>query len=116
MDLHFCRECNNILYPKEDPDQHILYLSCRNCEHFEDSPSNIIFQKYSQQAVESTMSAHSKDLATDKTLPRTNRVNCLKCNKKNAVYFQTKDRQEEALTIHFVCCECDHLWSNNKMY
>ncbi|KAM0674156.1 hypothetical protein GVAV_002229 [Gurleya vavrai] len=117
MDLHFCSECNNILYPKEDKDQQILFLSCRNCEHIEEAKSPVISQiKISQQAKGSTISSHSKDLATDKTLPRTDLKKCPKCGKSNAVYFQTKDRQEEALEIHFVCCECDTMWSSNKMF
>ncbi|KAH7573488.1 hypothetical protein JRO89_XS03G0157800 [Xanthoceras sorbifolium] len=31
--MKFCRECNNILYPKEDKDQKILLYACRNCDH-----------------------------------------------------------------------------------
>ncbi|KAG5559831.1 hypothetical protein RHGRI_003204 [Rhododendron griersonianum] len=31
--MKFCRECNNILYPKEDKEQKILLYACRNCDH-----------------------------------------------------------------------------------
>ncbi|PWZ28491.1 DNA-directed RNA polymerases II, IV and V subunit 9A [Zea mays] len=31
--MKFCRECNNILYPKEDRDRRTLFFACRNCEH-----------------------------------------------------------------------------------
>ncbi|KAM0684940.1 hypothetical protein COBT_003851, partial [Conglomerata obtusa] len=85
MELHFCKECNNILYPKEDRDQQVLYLTCRNCEHFEEATSNLIAHiKLSQQAKGSTMSSHSRDLATDKTLPRTNLKKCPGCGQNNA--------------------------------
>ncbi|XP_022546769.1 DNA-directed RNA polymerase II subunit RPB9-like isoform X2 [Brassica napus] len=31
--MKFCRECNNILYPKEDKEQKILRYACRNCDY-----------------------------------------------------------------------------------
>ncbi|TVU23579.1 hypothetical protein EJB05_25953, partial [Eragrostis curvula] len=31
--MKFCRECNNILYPKEDRANKILLFACRNCDH-----------------------------------------------------------------------------------
>ncbi|KAG6582179.1 DNA-directed RNA polymerases II, IV and V subunit 9A, partial [Cucurbita argyrosperma subsp. argyrosperma] len=31
--MKFCRECNDILYPKEDRDEKILLYACRNCDH-----------------------------------------------------------------------------------
>lgn len=116
MTIVFCKECNNMLYPKEDKDQKTLFLTCRNCEHFEESKSNIICDMKFSKNKESTLSSLNKDLVQDKTLPRTNKVHCKGCNGNEAVYFQTKDRQEEVLEIHFVCCYCHEMWSANKMY
>ncbi|KAF7051466.1 hypothetical protein CFC21_059701, partial [Triticum aestivum] len=31
--MKFCRECNNILYPKEEKERKLLLFACRNCEH-----------------------------------------------------------------------------------
>ncbi|KAL6535693.1 DNA-directed RNA polymerases II, IV and V subunit 9A [Orobanche minor] len=31
--MKFCRECNNILYPKEEKEKKILLYACRNCDH-----------------------------------------------------------------------------------
>ncbi|KAK8936919.1 hypothetical protein KSP39_PZI012828 [Platanthera zijinensis] len=31
--MKFCRECNNILYPKEDRERKILLYACCNCDH-----------------------------------------------------------------------------------
>ncbi|KAG2330319.1 hypothetical protein Bca52824_001499 [Brassica carinata] len=33
--MKFCRECNNILYPKEDKEQKILRYACRNYDYQE---------------------------------------------------------------------------------
>lgn len=115
MDISFCKECHNMLYPKEDKQQQTQFMSCRTCEYFEPSKTHIITHIKINHSSMTTMSSLSKDLVCDKTLPRTNVVICPKCNSSEAVYFQTKDRQEEALTIYFVCCVCETMWANNKM-
>ncbi|CAM8905623.1 unnamed protein product [Rhodiola kirilowii] len=40
--MKFCRECNNILYPKEDKEQKILLYGCRNCDHQEVASDNCV--------------------------------------------------------------------------
>ncbi|EJW01577.1 hypothetical protein EDEG_03862 [Edhazardia aedis USNM 41457] len=118
MEIRFCQDCNNILYPKEDPSQRLLYLACRTCDYTIECPSNIVYvyRSDSSTAKAVTISADPVDLANDKTLARTNRICCEKCGNNEAVYFQTKDRQEEvALSIYFVCRKCYNLWSANKM-
>jgi len=53
----------------------------------------------------------SNDLPGDPTLPRAN-VRCAKCGHKEAVYFQISGRENEAMTLFFVCCgpNCGHKW------
>lgn len=31
--LHFCQECNNLLYPKADPQRRIMVYGCRICQY-----------------------------------------------------------------------------------
>jgi DNA-directed RNA polymerase II subunit RPB9 len=113
MNQEFCRECNNMLYPKEEKQERQLYMACRNCEHFEEAVSNrVYFNRISVDRKEASLSTLSKDLAKDPTLPRSRRAECPKCKTKEAAYFQTRDRQQDvALTIYFVCCSCFHIWS-----
>lgn len=33
--LHFCQECNNLLYPKADPQRRIMVYGCRICQYDE---------------------------------------------------------------------------------
>ena len=33
--LHFCSECNNLLYPKADPTRRIMVYACRICNYDE---------------------------------------------------------------------------------
>ncbi|KAL1059696.1 hypothetical protein V6Z11_1Z015700 [Gossypium hirsutum] len=42
--MKFCRECNNILYPKEDREQKILLYACRNCDHQEVAENNCVIE------------------------------------------------------------------------
>lgn len=111
--MFFCKECNSLLYPKEDRDQKIILLNCHNCDYVEESISPILFsQKF--HAKEDQIAAEGKDLVKDKTLARTVHAKCPKCGGKEAVYMQNK-KQEEALSILFVCCFCEFMWSSNKI-
>ncbi|CAH8276388.1 unnamed protein product [Arabidopsis lyrata] len=42
--MKFCRECYNILYPKEDKEQSILLYACRNCDHQEAADNNCVYR------------------------------------------------------------------------
>ena len=51
------------------------------------------------------------DVVTDPTLPRTNTVDCPKCNHGEAVFFQSTSRNDaEAMTLFFVCTNCGERW------
>ncbi|TBT98269.1 subunit Rpb9 of DNA-directed RNA polymerase II [Hamiltosporidium tvaerminnensis] len=111
MNQEFCKECHNMLYPKEDKTEKKLYMACRNCEHFEDAKSYRVYYDRMTKVKDDAYSTHSKDLVSDPTLPRTNLAPCPKCNRRDACYFQKRDRQQEvALTVCFVCCSCFHSW------
>ena len=52
------------------------------------------------------------DVVTDPTLPRTNTVECPKCNHGEAVFFQSTSRNDaEAMTLFFVCSSCGERWA-----
>ncbi|XWS14175.1 hypothetical protein CRYUN_Cryun36dG0100900 [Craigia yunnanensis] len=121
--MKFCRECNNILYPKEDREQKILLYACRNCDHQGVS----MFLKVSEQCgrwlrttVYRNEVHHSagertqilQDVAADPTLPRTKSVICTNCKHGEAVFFQATARGEEGMTLFYVCCNpnCGHRW------
>ena len=51
------------------------------------------------------------DVVTDPTLPRTNTVECPKCNHGEAVFFQSTSRNDaEAMTLFFVSSSCGERW------
>nr|TKW02344.1 hypothetical protein SEVIR_8G237800v2 [Setaria viridis] len=41
--MRFCRECNNILYPKEDRRNRVLYCACRSCDDHQIPSSYALF-------------------------------------------------------------------------
>ncbi|XP_033135314.1 DNA-directed RNA polymerases II, IV and V subunit 9A-like isoform X2 [Brassica rapa] len=126
--MKFCRECNNILYPKEDKEQKILRYACRNCDYqvwvrlvqlgsFLPTLEKEIADNYCVHRNEVHHSVSEKtqiltDVASDPTLPRTKAVRCAKCQHREAVFFQATTRSEDGMALFFVCCNrnCGHRW------
>ncbi|CAL1397382.1 unnamed protein product [Linum trigynum] len=109
--MKFCRECNNILYPKEDREQKMLLYACRNCDHQEVAENYCVYRnEVHHSAAERTQVL--QDVAADPTLPRTKDVQCAECKHHEAVFFQATARGEEGMTLFFVCCNpnCGHRW------
>ncbi|KAF8742592.1 hypothetical protein HU200_013583 [Digitaria exilis] len=82
--MKFCRECNNILYPKEDRDRRTLFFACRNCEHQEVSDNNCVYRnEVHHTAGERTQSCR-----------------------------MLRQEGREGMTLFFVCCspDCGHRW------
>ncbi|CAN0855484.1 DNA-directed RNA polymerases II, IV and V subunit 9A [Linum grandiflorum] len=85
--MKFCRECNNILYPKEDREERVLLYACRNCDHQEVAETYCVYRnEVHHSAAERTQVL--QDVAADPTLPRTKDVKCAMCNHPEAVFFQ----------------------------
>ncbi|KAI8565988.1 hypothetical protein RHMOL_Rhmol02G0004500 [Rhododendron molle] len=85
--MKFCRECNNILYPKEDKEQKILLYACRNCDHQEVADNNCVYRNEIHHSVAERTQV-LQDVAADPTLPRTKSVRCAQCGHGEAVFFQ----------------------------
>ncbi|CAK7326374.1 unnamed protein product [Dovyalis caffra] len=85
--MKFCRECNNILYPREDRDQKILLYACRNCDHQEVADNNCVYRNEVHHSVAERTQV-LQDVAADPTLPRTKAVTCTVCKHPEAVFFQ----------------------------
>ncbi|XP_028790086.1 DNA-directed RNA polymerases II, IV and V subunit 9A-like [Neltuma alba] len=106
--MKFCRECNSILYPKEEKEQKILLYACRNCDH-QAADNKCVYRNEIHHSVGERTQV-LQDIAADPTLPRTKSVRCTQCNHGEAVFFQATARGEERMTLFFVCCSpnCGH--------
>ncbi|KHN68905.1 putative DNA-directed RNA polymerase [Ordospora colligata] len=106
----FCRECNNLLYPKEDSQENTLLMACKNCEHIQETKSHCLYSK-SFRTKHKAMEVYAKDLLQDPTLPQV-KIDCAKCGFNKGIYFQSRDDEDDvALSIFYLCCKCNHLWT-----
>lgn len=110
MNDEFCRECSNLLYPKEDPQENTLFLACKHCDHFQEAKSHLLYVK-NFKTRHTSLESYAKDLVQDPTLPST-KIDCRNCGFDRGIYFQSRDNEEDvALSIFYVCCRCHHFWS-----
>ncbi|KAG0491722.1 hypothetical protein HPP92_005120 [Vanilla planifolia] len=109
--MKFCRECNNMLYPREDKERKILLYACRNCDHQEAASSNCVYRNEVHHSVKERTQV-LEDVAGDPTLARTRAVKCAVCGHPEVVFFQTSTKGGESMTLSFVCCNasCGHKW------
>ena len=112
--IKFCRECNNMLYPKEDVKHKRLLYACRNCVYTEVAKNNCIYVNHVSQTVNEVKYIKS-DIIQDPALPRSNAYPCPKCKNKESVFFQSDNRKtaEQEMKLYYVCTnlDCSHLWT-----
>ncbi|KAL2017524.1 hypothetical protein VTK56DRAFT_2016 [Thermocarpiscus australiensis] len=107
--FRFCSECSNMLYPKEDENEHKLMFTCRTCNFSEEATSSCIFRNILNNAAGETAGV-TQDVGSDPTLPRSNRT-CPACKHEEAVFFQSQQRSAETgMKLFYVCCECGNIF------
>ena len=67
--LRTCAECNNILYPREDPDNKRLLYACRHCDYSEIASQAVVYRNDLQKSASETAGV-TTDVASDPTLVR----------------------------------------------
>lgn len=118
ISFRFCRECSNMLYPKEDPSSNMLMFACRSCQYSEPATAACIYRNALQEQIAET-AGNVEDVAQDPTLPHAEVLckNTEHCTAKDAVFFQSQQRTAETgMAIFFVCCSCYHVWSTLDDY
>ncbi|EAS35487.3 DNA directed RNA polymerase II 15 kDa subunit [Coccidioides immitis RS] len=108
--FRFCRECSNLLYPKEDRATNTLMFSCRTCHVGEPATSHCVYQNKLNSQVGDTAGV-TQDVGSDPTLPRSNRL-CPSCGENEAVFFQSQQRSAETgMKLYYVCCACGKVFT-----
>ncbi|KAA6413664.1 MAG: DNA-directed RNA polymerase II subunit RPB9 [Lasallia pustulata] len=103
--FRFCRECSNMLYPKEDRLSNTLMFACRTCQFSEPASSSCVFRNILHNSVGETAGV-TQDVGSDPTLPRSNKQ-CPSCHETEAVFFQSQQRSAETgMKLFYVCCSC----------
>jgi DNA-directed RNA polymerase II subunit RPB9 len=106
----FCRECSNLLYPKEDRVNNRLLFTCRTCHVSEPATSPCVYQNILNHQVGDTAGV-TQDVGSDPTLPRSNKL-CPSCGENEAVFFQSQQRSAETgMKLYYVCCACGTVFS-----
>ncbi|SMR48607.1 unnamed protein product [Zymoseptoria tritici ST99CH_1A5] len=91
--FRFCRECSNMLYPKEDRDNSSLMFACRTCQFSEPATASCIWRNSLKEDVQET-AGNVLDVAEDPTLPHSD-IMCKMCRGRDAVFFQSQQRTAE---------------------
>jgi len=105
ISFRFCRECSNMLYPKEDRLTNTLLFACRTCNFSEPAPSSCIYRNQLSNTVGETAGV-TQDVGNDPTLPRSNKE-CPNCRETECVFFQSQQRTSETgMQLFYVCCGC----------
>ncbi|KAL1961535.1 hypothetical protein VTN77DRAFT_1622 [Rasamsonia byssochlamydoides] len=106
----FCRECSNLLYPKEDRVNNRLMFTCRTCHVSEPATSPCVYQNKLNLQVGDTAGV-TQDVGSDPTLPRANKL-CPSCGENEAVFFQSQQRSAETgMKLYYVCCTCGNVFT-----
>ncbi|KAK2066708.1 hypothetical protein P8C59_000499 [Phyllachora maydis] len=107
--FRFCSECSNMLYPREDEQEHRLKFVCRTCQYSEDASSTCIFRNVLNNTAGETAGV-TQDVGSDPTLPRANKQ-CPACKFDQAVFFQSQQRSAETgMKLFYVCCDCGNIY------
>jgi len=65
--FRFCRECSNMLYPKEDRVTNKLMFACRTCQFTEEAQSSCVFRNNMYNTVGETAGV-TQDVGSDPTV------------------------------------------------
>ncbi|KAI9876658.1 MAG: hypothetical protein M1830_006010 [Pleopsidium flavum] len=65
--FRFCRECSNMLYPKEDRMSNTLMFACRTCQFSEPATSSCVFRNILHNSVGETAGV-TQDVGSDPTV------------------------------------------------
>ncbi|PPJ54718.1 hypothetical protein CBER1_06880 [Cercospora berteroae] len=67
ISFRFCRECSNMLYPKEDRMSNTLMFACRTCQFSEQAAASCIWRNSLKEDVQET-AGNVDDVAQDPTV------------------------------------------------
>ncbi|KZT04846.1 uncharacterized protein LAESUDRAFT_285947 [Laetiporus sulphureus 93-53] len=134
--LHFCSECNNLLYPKADQQRRIMVYACRICNYDEIGENKCVYRNDLLTVTKEQVGV-TTDLMNDPTLAHAN-MECPSCHHNecvsssvlteifclfgvahrwrtlhSAVYFQDQSKRKETrMILFYVCTRCNHEYTD----
>ncbi|CED83160.1 dna-directed rna polymerase ii subunit i [Phaffia rhodozyma] len=111
----YCRECNNLLYPKADVHRRILLRACRNCQYEEEADAALVYRN-DLLTITKEQPGVIQDIETDPTLPRRSEVPCPHCHHPEAVFYQDQSKRHETrMTVFLVCTSCKKIFTDPRV-
>jgi len=112
--MKFCKECEAMLYAREEGGKMIYY--CHACGHSEESTDWVVYYQNYGHTIPYTNPYHVKDVIHDMTMSRTEKYTCPNesCPTekggagKEAIFW----RDSSDLTMHMICTQCHTSWQN----
>ena len=108
--VRFCSKCNNLLTAKEDRLATKLMLRCTTCDESVEADTNVVYRFALRKKAETKMETVDGSVVSDPTLPRAKDARCVKCGKREAVFFQGDSGRDSDMALVFVCVHCRHKW------
>ncbi|KAG5183841.1 hypothetical protein JKP88DRAFT_260688 [Tribonema minus] len=109
--MRFCKECNNILHPKENRTTRTLFYACNRCAYREEAGQSCVYENNLVKTTELKLDIVHEDVVNDPTLQRSKHQICDRCNYSEAVFFQADDSaKSSSLSLIFVCTHCGKKW------
>ncbi|PAV18333.1 dna-directed rna polymerase ii subunit 9 [Pyrrhoderma noxium] len=113
--LHFCSECNNMLYPKADQARQVLVYACRICP-YDEIGSNTCVYRNDLLTVTKEQVGVITDLGSDPTLAHSSVHTCPSCGSQDSVVFQDQSkRRETRMILFYVCTRCNHSFTDPNL-
>ncbi|KAH9171812.1 hypothetical protein EDB89DRAFT_1968795, partial [Lactarius sanguifluus] len=95
--LHFCSECNNLLYPKAEQQRRTMVYACRICPSVDETVDNGLVYRNDLLNVTKEQAGVTTDLGQDPTLAHTN-IACPNCSHEEYVLHPHALRKHDSLT------------------
>ncbi|KAI0708536.1 hypothetical protein C8Q76DRAFT_120763 [Earliella scabrosa] len=112
--LHFCSECNNLLYPKADPQRRVMVYACRICAYDEIGENQCVYRNDLLTVTKEQIGVIG-DLASDPTLAHAAKT-CPHCQHGDAVFFQDQSKRKETrMTLFYVCTKCNKPFMDTRI-
>ncbi|KAH9996249.1 hypothetical protein BJV77DRAFT_942422 [Russula vinacea] len=106
--LHFCSECNNLLYPKAEQQRRTMVYACRICPSVDETVDSGLVYRNDLLNITKEQAGVTTDLGQDPTLAHTN-IACPNCGHEDAVFYQDQSKRKETrMILFYVCTRCNH--------
>ncbi|KAF7377680.1 DNA-directed RNA polymerase subunit [Mycena sanguinolenta] len=112
--LHFCSECNNLLYPKADQQRRIMVYACRICTYDELVENKCVYRNDLLTVTKEQVGV-TTDLGSDPTLASALEYPLSQTEFSAVLYQDQSKRKETRMILFYVCVKCNHSFTDPSL-